>query len=131
MTPAGLTNQAIGLQWGWQSLTAAPFTVPPKQPGVDHRDVIILLSDGLNTEDRWYTSAPSIDARQQILCDKLRNGGVEVYTVQVNTSGDPTSTLLRSCASDPGQFFLLTSADEIVATFRSIGTKLSRLRVSS
>src|SRR4029077_6201030 len=29
MTPVGNTNQAIGLQVGCQSLTAAPFTVPP------------------------------------------------------------------------------------------------------
>ena len=28
MTPVGNTNQAIGLQVGWQSLTAAPFTIP-------------------------------------------------------------------------------------------------------
>ena len=28
MAPAGNTNQAIGLQLGWQTLTAAPYTVP-------------------------------------------------------------------------------------------------------
>ncbi len=28
MQPIGNTNQAIGLQMGWQSLTAAPFTIP-------------------------------------------------------------------------------------------------------
>ncbi len=32
MQPNGNTNQAIGLQMGWQSLTAAPFTVPAMDP---------------------------------------------------------------------------------------------------
>src|SRR6267154_1328757 len=32
MTPGGNTNQTIGLQWGFQSLTAAPFTIPAKDP---------------------------------------------------------------------------------------------------
>jgi len=32
MQPQGNTNQAIGLQMGWQSLMATPFTVPPRDP---------------------------------------------------------------------------------------------------
>ena len=49
MQPVGNTNQAIGLQMGWQSLTAAPFTVPAMDPNYQYKQVIILLSDGLNT----------------------------------------------------------------------------------
>jgi Flp pilus assembly protein TadG len=131
MQPNGLTNQSIGLQWGWQSLTAAPFVIPPKDPGVDYREVVILLSDGLNTQDRWYSNAKQIDARQKILCQNVKDAGFDIFTVQVNTDNDPTSTLLQDCASDPSQFFLLTSADQIVATFQQIGTRLSQLRVSS
>ena len=131
MQPNGNTNQSIGLAWGWQSLTAAPFTIPAKDPGIDYRTVIILLSDGLNTQDRWYTAASSIDARQKILCGNVQAAGVDVYTVQVNTDGDPTSQLLQNCASNPGQFFLLTSSSEIVSTFQQIATQLSQLRVSS
>ncbi len=131
MNPSGLTNQSIGLQWGWQSLTEAPFAVPPQDAGYDYNTVVILLTDGLNTEDRWYSNAPSIDARQKMLCDNVKAAGISIYTVQVNTGSDPTSALLQDCASDPSQFFLLTSADQIVTTFHAIGTKLAKLRVSS
>jgi Flp pilus assembly protein TadG len=31
-------------------------------------------------------------------------------TIQVNTGGDPTSTLLQNCASSLDKFYLLTSA---------------------
>lgn len=130
MQPNGNTNQAIGLQMGWQSLTASPFTVPAMDPNFQYKQVIILLSDGLNTEDRWYTNASSIDQRQQITCDNIKAAGITLYTVQVNTDNDPTSTLLQSCASDSSKFFLLTSSNQIVTTFSQIGTALSNLRIA-
>jgi len=43
MTPVGNTNQAIGLQVGWQTLTASPFTVPAVDPDYKYQTVIILL----------------------------------------------------------------------------------------
>jgi Mg-chelatase subunit ChlD len=130
MTPVGNTNQAIGLQVGWQTLTAAPFTVPTIDPNYNYQTVIILLTDGLNTQDRWYSNQSSINARQQMTCDNIKAAGLTMYTVQVNTGGDATSTLLQNCASDPGKFFLLTSAGQIVATFGQIGTSLSKLRLA-
>jgi Flp pilus assembly protein TadG len=130
MQPVGNTNQAIGLQLDWQSLTAAPFSIPAIDPNYKYQQVIILLSDGLNTEDRWYTNASSIDARQKNTCDNIKAAGITIYTVQVNTDGDPTSTLLQGCASDPSKFFLLTSSAQIVATFGQIGTALSNLRLA-
>jgi Flp pilus assembly protein TadG len=130
MTPVGNTNQAIGLQMGWQSLTAAPFTVPAQDPNYQYSQVIILLTDGLNTQDRWYNSASSINARQQKTCDNLKTAGITVYTVQVNTDHEATSTLLQNCATDSSKFFLLTSSEQIVTTFGQIGTALTNLRLA-
>ena len=130
MQPQGNTNQAIGLQVGWQSLTASPFTVPAQDPNYNYSQVIILLTDGLNTQDRWYSNASSIDAREQTTCNNIKSAGITIYTVQVNTGGDPTSSLLRSCASNANKFFLLTSATEIVTAFNQIGTALTNLRLA-
>jgi uncharacterized protein YegL len=131
MSPNGNTNQAIGLALGWMSLVGGgPFTVPAKDPNYTYQEVIILLTDGLNTQDRWYTSQSSIDARQQLTCNNIKAAGITLYTIQVNTGGDPTSTLLQNCASDTSKFFLLTTANEIVTTFNQIGTALSNLRVA-
>jgi len=104
--------------------------VPTIDPDYKYQTVIILLTDGLNTEDRWYTSQSSIDARQTKTCDNVKAAGITLYTVQVNTGGDATSTMLKNCASDPGKFFLLTTAGQIVSTFGQIGTSLSRLRLA-
>jgi hypothetical protein len=130
MSPAGNTNQAIGLAWGWQSLTNAPFSVPAKDPNYQYREIIILLTDGLNTQDRWYTTQTAIANRQAITCTNIKAANITIYTVQVNTSGDPTSNLLKQCATDANKFFLLTSSSQIITTFESIGTSISQLHLA-
>jgi Flp pilus assembly protein TadG len=132
MSPNGNTNQGIGLAHAWMSLVGGgPYPTPPAMdPNYTYQTVIILLTDGLNTENRWYTSQSSIDARQALTCANIKAAGITLYTIQVNTDGDPTSTLLQNCASSSDKFFLLTSANQIVTTFNAIGTNLSRLRIS-
>ena len=131
MTPTGNTNQTIGLQWAHQSLKAnSPLAVPPLTPGYKYQQVIILLTDGLNTENRFSTSQTAIDSRTTIACDNAKAADIVLYTVQVNTGGDPTSNMLRNCATDPTKFFLLTDANQIVTTFDQIATSLSQLRLA-
>ncbi len=139
MVANGNTNQNIGLELGWMSLVGGgPFTAPPMDPGYTYQQVIILLTDGLNTQNRWYSDTDMcgtvmcIDARQKVTCDNIKNAGITIYTIQVNTQTpkDPTSTLLQNCASDPSKFFLLTSSTEIVTAFNQIGTQLSQLRIA-
>ena len=131
MQPDGNTNQAIGLQLGWLSLAGGgPFSAPAKDPNYNYQQVIILLTDGMNTQNRWYNDQSKIDERQQITCDNIKAAGITLYTIQVNTGDDPTSTLLQSCASSSDKFFLLTTADQILTTFNAIGTNLSKLRVA-
>jgi hypothetical protein len=63
-------------------------------------------------------------------CANAKAAGIVLYMVQVNTGGDPTSTLLQNCATDSSKFFLLTSSSQIITTFNQIGTTLSQLRVA-
>ncbi len=48
---------------------------------------------------------------------------------QYNTGDDPTSTLLQTCASSSDKFFLLTSANQIIAII-SEDRHLSKLRIA-
>jgi Flp pilus assembly protein TadG len=135
MSPNGSTNQAIGLQLGWMSLVGGgPFTAPAMQQSYTYSQVIILLTDGLNTQDRWYgdgyTTSTQVDARQALTCSNIKASGITLYTIQVNTGGDPTSTLLQNCASSSDKFYLLTSASEILNVFTQIGSNLTQLRVA-
>ena len=133
MYPNGTTNQAIGLAHGWMSLVGGgPYpSPPPMDVGYTYSQIIILLTDGLNTEDRWYSSQSSIDARQEMTCDNIKNSGITIYTIQVNTGKDPVSSLLQYCASSSDKFYYLTSASQIAGTFQDIGSKLSKLRIAN
>jgi Flp pilus assembly protein TadG len=130
MTPGGMTNQTIGLQWGYQSLTAAPFTIPAKDPNYTYNQVVILLTDGLNTQSRFSTTQSTIDARTKRACDNIKGAGIALYALQVNTGGDATSTMLQQCATDSSKFFLVTSSSQIGAIFSQIGTNLAKLRIA-
>jgi len=139
MKAAGSTNQTIGLVWGWQSLTQGdPLNAPAQDPNYKYSQVVILLTDGLNTQDRWYGDGSNVstqvDNRMRLACTNIKAASITIYTVQVNTGSDPTSTLLQDCASNtPGtldHFFLLTKPDQIIATFDAIGTNLSKLRLA-
>ena len=140
MQPTGGTDQPIGLAWAWQSLQpTSPMNAPAEDTTYTYQHAIILLSDGLNTEDRWpaYGNGQTqnngqIDARQKILCDNIKAQGVVIYTVQVNTGTppDPTSPVLSYCASSADKFYLLNSASQVITAFNSIGTSLSQLRVA-
>jgi hypothetical protein len=131
MWPTGMTNQGIGLVWGWQSLVGGgPLTTPSKDSNYIYNEAIILMSDGLNTRNRWYSDGASIDARQQITCNNIKAAGITIYTIQVNTDGDPTSSVLQNCASTSDKFYLVGSANQMVAIFNTIGTNLTKLRVA-
>ena len=130
MRPGGNTNQTIGLQWGFQSLTAAPFTIPAKDPNYAYNQIVILLTDGLNTQNRFSTAQSAIDDRTKTVCDNIKAAGITVYALQVNTSGDPTSTMLQQCASTADKFYLVTSSGQINTVFNQIGSNLARLRIA-
>lgn len=132
MTPSGNTNQSVGLAWGWQSLstTNGPIAAPGKESAYVYQDYIVLLSDGLNTQNRWYTSASSIDTRQALLCQKVKDSGVTIFTIQVNVGNkDPLSEVLKNCATD-GNFQMITSATQTADAFQNVLTQISQLRIA-
>jgi Flp pilus assembly protein TadG len=131
MQPMANTNQAIGLAHGWMSLMGGgPYTVPALNPLYTYKKAVILLTDGLNTANRWTNSTSVIDAREKLTCDNLRAAGITVYTVQVNTGSDPQSDILKYCATDPAGYFYLTNAAQIQTAFASIGQNLAKMYLS-
>jgi Flp pilus assembly protein TadG len=140
MQATGGTNQAVGLAWAWNTLLqTAPMSAPAEDVSYTYQKSIILLSDGLNTEDRWplygdgvTQNGTMIDARQKIMCDNIKAAGITIYTIQVNTAtpADPTSAVLQYCASNAGNFYLVTAASQTVTAFNSIYNSLSQLRVA-
>jgi hypothetical protein len=93
----------------------------------------VLLSDGLNTQNRWSTSQSSIDDRQEILCQNIKadtTNPVTIFTIQVNISNrDAKSQVLQDCATN-GNFQMITSSSQTSDAFKNILTQISKLRVA-
>jgi Flp pilus assembly protein TadG len=134
MTANGSTNQTIGLAWGWQAQTSGVPLSAGALPA-NTQQVMILLSDGLNTQDRWYgdgsNQSTQVDGRMAAACTNLKASGMTIYTVFVDLNGTQgNSSVLQNCASDPSKYFDLTSSNDIISTFNAIGEQITNLRVA-
>ena len=127
MTPSGNTDTTIGMVWGWHALTAnLPFP-EGAAPAPDLDKVIIMLTDGTNTQDRWSTTQSAIDGRMQMACDNVKAASIRVYTVRVI---DGNSTLLQGCATSPSMYYDVQQASQLNGVFTSIAQNLASLRIS-
>jgi len=127
MTPAGNTNTTIGLVWGWHALTSNLPLTQGAATATDLDKVIIMLTDGDNTEDRWSTTQSAIDARMQMACDNVKAANIKVYTVRVINGN---SSLLQGCATTPTMYYDVQQASELNSVFTSIAQNLASLRIS-
>jgi Flp pilus assembly protein TadG len=126
MTPTGYTNVTIGLAWGFQLLSPVePFNAPAPEADLDK--VIVILTDGENTQNRWSTSATSIDARTEKVCQNIKDANIKVYTVRVI---DGNVSLLKGCATKPSMYYDVQQADQLNSVFSSIAQNLANLRIA-
>ncbi len=131
MFTTGATNQVIGLAWAWQTLTpGAPMHPPALDSSYTYQQVIVLVSDGQNTQSRHSLVPSTIDARQRQLCDNIKAEGIVIYAIQVNTDGLPKSTAMEYCASGSDKFMMMTDPNRLSGAFSQIGANLSRLRLA-
>ncbi len=127
MTAAGNTNITVGLVWGWHSLTANLPLTQAEVPAPDLDKVIVLLTDGDNTQNRWTTSTSSIDSRTQLACTNIKAAAIKIYTVRVI---DGNANLLRNCASSPTMYYDVQEASQLNGVFSSIAQNLANLRIA-
>ncbi len=107
MQARGSTNQAIGVVHGWQMLTPGDPYDTLAVPSNTTR-YIILFSDGLNTQNRWWGDGSTentvedgyIDDRMDLACSAAKADKVIIYTLYVHTNGGGNSQPLKDCASD-------------------------------
>lgn len=126
MSPNGNTNVTIGVALAWQTLSAVnPFNAPADAP--DLEKVLIVLTDGENTQNRWTSSATSIDSRTAQVCAAVKADNVKVYTVRVI---DGNASLLQSCATNPNMYYDVDQADQLDAVFSTIAQNLANLRLT-
>jgi hypothetical protein len=134
MTAGGSTNQTIGLDWGWLAQSTGNPLNASTLPA-NTQQYIILVSDGLNTQDRWYgdgsNQSTSVDARMSLACTNAKAAGFVIYTIFVDLNGTQgNSTVLQNCATDTSKYYDLTTSGAIITTLNAIGEQITNLRVS-
>jgi Flp pilus assembly protein TadG len=127
----GATNITIGLAWGFHAITSALPLTDASASSPDISKVIILMTDGDNTINRWSgngsNACTDCDARTQLVCTNIKAAGVGLYTVRMI---DGNATLLRNCATDPSMYFDVQQSSQLNAVFNSIGETLAKLHLS-
>lgn len=133
MQPNGNTNVAIGMAWGWHALTPSAPLSEASVPKPDIDKVIILLTDGKNTE-AWdnskntkVNSSSKIDERTLLACKNAKSANIKIYTVRVI---DGNADLLRACASNPTMFYDVQNAAQLSSVFSAIAQNLANLRLA-
>ncbi|MPZ40890.1 MAG: VWA domain-containing protein [Rhizobiales bacterium] len=126
LQPNGNTNVTIGLAWAFHAITAsAPLNA--SAPTADLDKVIILLTDGDNTQNRWSTSSSAIDERTKKACANVKAAGIKLYTIRViNGNG----SLLQACATRPDMYYNVQNASELNGVFTTIAQELANLRIA-
>lgn len=127
MTPSGMTNVTIGMMWAWHALTQSePFTqAQADKPAVEK--VLILLTDGLNTANRFTNNPTQIDKRTEAVCANVKKAKIRVFTVRVI---EGNVDLLQNCASATNMFYDVQVASQLKDVFTAIAVSLSGARLA-
>ncbi|QKC91238.1 hypothetical protein EB230_24685 [Mesorhizobium sp. NZP2234] len=151
------TNVSEGLSWGMRVLSpGAPYTdgVPFKTPGVSK--IVMLLTDGENVvygasnqptksdytsygylaggrfgSDNQTTAARNVDAWTKSVCTQLKNEGVQIYTMVLQSDTAANRALYSACASDPSDYYAVNDPAKLPNVFQQIANKFSKLQLTN
>ncbi len=128
MTPNGNTNITIGVQWGMEVLSpTAPFTNGAQFTDTTVNKYMVLLTDGLNTQNRWTTTAATIDARTTLACAAARANHITVFTVRLEQGN---SDMLQGCASQKDYYYNLSNSNQIAGALGNIMKSIKKVRLT-
>lgn len=127
MIASGNTNITIGLVWGWHALTANLPLTEAAAPAPDLDKVIVLLTDGENTQNRWSSRSSTIDPRTSTVCTNIKAAGIKIYAIRVV---DGSASLLQGCATAANMYYNVQQASQLDPVFKSIAQSLATLRIS-
>jgi Flp pilus assembly protein TadG len=156
MQAIGDTNLAVGLQWGWLTLSPnAPFADGVAYNTPNTTKIVVFLTDGYNTDTSnsnsdasYYASegyiwqnrlgitsgsdaqrSAAMDTRTAAICNNIKADKIAVYTVRIDVSGVSPS-VLQNCASTPAQFYDVPNVANLPAAFTAIAGQIGKLRLS-
>lgn len=127
LQPTGNTNVTIGLAWAFNAVSQSAPLSNATAPSADLDKVIILLTDGDNTQNRWTNSQSDIDARTSLACANVKAANIKLYTIRVINGN---ASLLQGCATKPDMYYDVQNASDLNKVFTTIAQNLANLRIA-
>lgn len=137
MTASDETYIPEGLMWAWRALSpTAPFEESKAGAVGRLARYVVLMTDGANTaspqaDNHNGTDAALANQYTAEACDAIKADGIKIFTIAFEVSNSAIKDILRTCATNPGSFFDATDAAALRASFDSIGTQISSLRLTN
>lgn len=128
LVAGGNTNVTIGVAWGMAALS--PGNPLPEAAATTDTEglvkVMIVLTDGENTENRWgRNDGGAIDKRTLLACETARKSGQEIFTIRLIEGNE---AILRECAKTPGNYYNVKNASQLTNIFQNLAGNLRSLR---
>lgn len=151
------TNVSEGLSWGMRVLSpAAPYTdgAPWKTPGISK--IVLLLTDGENVvygasqqptksdytsygylaggrfgSDNQTTAARNVDGWTKSVCTQLKDEGVQIYTMVLQSDTAANRALYSACASNPSDYYAVNDPTKLPNVFLQIANKFTKLQLTN
>lgn len=131
MKPYMWTHISLGFEFGWHLLApSAPFTDVASYGDKDTIKVIVLLTDGAQTEPAFGRNGlrNTSEGNKNLarMCDNAKDKGIRVMTVAFDLDHQATVDRLRDCSSNPAtDFFTPDDGKDLAESFDKIKGQLS------
>jgi Mg-chelatase subunit ChlD len=88
---------------------------------------MIIITDGQNTDSRWFKNTVDIDKRTKLACEAANAQGITVFVVRVM---EGNSDLLKDCATKDEYYYDLTSASQLNTALSSVFEAIKKTRLT-
>jgi Flp pilus assembly protein TadG len=130
MKPYAWTHIALGAEFGYHLLSPnAPFTEAASYSDTTTRKIMVLLTDGEQTEPAFGPGTRTVaqgESNLESICANAKASGITVMTIAYNLDDTDTRKRLQACASDPAKnFFVADDGTQVSAAFEQIKTQIT------
>jgi len=130
MKPYAWTHIALGVEFGFHLLSpGAPYTEATTYSDADTKKVMVILTDGEQTEPAFGPGGRSVAQGEQNLsaiCDNAKAKGITVMTIAYNIDDIATVDRLRNCTSNPDtDFYNIDNGNKIAGAFENIKKQIT------
>ena len=126
-----------------------------QKPSASYGKIVLLLTDGENVvygaseqptksdytsygylaggrfgSDSQATAARNVDGWTKSVCTQLKNEGVQIYTMVLQSDTAANRSLYSACASDPSGYYAVNDPTKLPDVFQQIANKFSKLQLT-